>query len=216
MSTKKKASLSPIPFVPTVDHQLTVGEAQQVISTITVYGKLITGVTLTPSEAGTIHPRGGTGDLQLCLVYGIQDRGKCITLPQPQKVYLPAPDGAADGCGWDPEEFVVWKNLPRDWNTLHVQSRLKPLSVPLQPMTAAVMPSALDVMTGCWLNTSDGISRSAKLSDLWNEYVGKETYQALGANQLAQCLNQASPEWSWVNTGIAQKWTTVDDALNAL
>jgi hypothetical protein len=34
---------------------------------------------------------------------------------------MPTPDGPADGCSWDPTEYVVWKKLPNNWTTLHLK-----------------------------------------------------------------------------------------------
>jgi len=135
-STKNPTTASPT-FVPSSDHQVTVGAAHQLASSITAYGKLISAVTISPSDAGIVHPQGKADDLQLALVFGICDQGQCIKLPQPQKVYLPAPDGPAVGCSWDPSQYVVWKNLPRDWNTVHVQTQTKPLAMVLR--TAATL-----------------------------------------------------------------------------
>jgi hypothetical protein len=134
MATPKK------PFKPSSGHQITVGEAHQLLSTISAYGKVITGVTMDPSKAGTVHPQGKDEDLQLALVFGTSSQGKCVTLSPPQKVYMPAPDGPADGCGWDPAQYVVWKNLPLDWTTVHVQTQAKPLAMALAPN--AVPPMA--------------------------------------------------------------------------
>jgi len=40
------------PFEPAPGHLMTVGEAHQFLSTISAYGKVISGVTIDPSEAG--------------------------------------------------------------------------------------------------------------------------------------------------------------------
>jgi len=212
MATPKK------PFKPSSGHQITVGEAHQLLSTISAYGKVITGVTMDPSEAGTVHPQGKDEDLQLALVFGTSSQGKCVTLSPPQKVYMPAPDGPADGCGWDPAQYVVWKNLPLDWTTVHVQSQPKTLAMAFAPRdAAATKPSAMDVMSNDWLGGRPaGLKITDKLSDLWDSYGTGETYQNLGANQLAQCLSNAYSGWSWVDTKTAQGWTYVSDATSVL
>ena len=137
----KKSSSASATFKPTSDHQITLGDAHQLVSSISAYGKIVTGITMDLASAGTVDPKGGTGDLQLALVYGISDRLRCITLRAPEKVYLPAPDGPADGCGWDPKDFVVWKNLPRNWKTVHVQTVNKPLAMALGARDLAGTPS---------------------------------------------------------------------------
>jgi hypothetical protein len=32
---------------------------------------------------------------------------------------MPMPSGPADECGWDPNQYVVWKNLPKDLILVH-------------------------------------------------------------------------------------------------
>jgi hypothetical protein len=143
MSPTKKSTTASSTFEPSSGHQITIGEAHQLASSITTYGKVISAVTISPSDAGTVHPQGKEDDLQLALVFGISDQGQCIRLPEPQKVYLPAPDSPADGCGWDPSQYVAWKNLPRDWNTVHVQTQVKPLAMALRTAaTSAIKPTA--------------------------------------------------------------------------
>jgi hypothetical protein len=143
MPPTKKSTTASSTFVPSSDHEISVGAAHQLASSITAYGKVISAVTISPSDAGTVHPQGKEDNLQLALVFGICDQGQCIRLPQPQKVYLPAPDGPADGCGWDPSQYLSWKNLPREWNTVHVQTQTKPLAMALRTAeTLATKPMA--------------------------------------------------------------------------
>jgi hypothetical protein len=175
MPANKKPTPAASSFVPSPQHQITVGAANQLVSCITAYGKLITGVTIAPSDAGTVHPLGKNESLQLAIVFGIRDGGQCITLPKPQKVYLPSPDGPADGCGWDSTEYVVWRNLPRDWKTLHVQTEAKPLTMALQPRMGAAptpLPFLEDVLNDKWLHTSTpvDINPNDTLGALWAQY----------------------------------------------
>ena len=195
MVRAKKPSVAANSFVPSAEHQISLGEAHRLASTITVYGKLIAGVTVTPSDAGTVHPRGEDDSLQLALVFGISDNGQCITLPQPQKVYLPAPDGPADGCGWDPSQYLVWKNLPRDWNTLHVQTQAKPLAMALKPMMSVALasqPSLEDVLNNQWLKTSTpvNINPGDTLGGLWAQF-GAGDFDSGVVQRLIQAIQAA-------------------------
>lgn len=167
---RKKAGTSPISFVPSERHHITIGRAT-VPATMSVYGKLIKNITMAPSEAGTSHPFGHEEDLQLALVYGYQSENRCISLSPPRQIYLPSPTGPADGCGWDPKEFVVWKNLPKHWTTLHVQSRSTTLSVALALTYIADQDSRYlaDVMCLDWmkLTASQFIDPSWNLQTVW-------------------------------------------------
>lgn len=154
MNTPKKASSTPKRFVPTEDHQITIGEAHQIISssTFTVYGRLIGDLTISPAQAGLPHPQGTEEDLQLALIFGIEEDGNCSAVNPPQTVYMPTPDGPADGCGWDPKQYVMWKNLSKNWITIHVQSTPKTIATALAPMAADQGPRFLsDVMCLDWM-----------------------------------------------------------------
>jgi hypothetical protein len=189
---RQRASKVAKSFVASRSHEITVGAAHQFVSTLTAYGKLIAGVTMDPSAAGTVHPQGKDENLQLALVFGISDQGQCIRLPQPQKVYLPHPDGPADGCYWDPAQYVVWRNLPRNWNTIHVQSQVKPLAMALTPQTSAVAPLLEDVLNDRWLRTKNHvyISPSDTLGALWAQY-GAGDYAATGVQPLIKAIQGA-------------------------
>src|SRR5882724_1411817 len=119
--TKGKAGI-------TDKHYLDLAQAWSAQTTLTAYGKLIKNSETLPSAAGISHPHGLNEPLQGSVVYGVAIGGRCIPLPNPEQVMLPAPDGPADGCGWDPAEYVVWKNLPRNWITTHFQVRTRTLS----------------------------------------------------------------------------------------
>jgi hypothetical protein len=195
MARTKTPSVAARSFVPSAEHQISLGEAHQLASTLTVYGKLIADVTITPSDAGTVHPQAKDESLQLALVFGISDNGQCITLPQPQKVYLPAPDGPADGCGWDPDQYLVWKNLPRDWNTIHVQTKATPLAMALKPMMSpalAPQPYLEDVLNDQWLKTSThiDINHGDTLGALWGQY-GAGDYNSRAVQRLIQAIQTA-------------------------
>ena len=90
-------------------------------TTIDVYGKTIKDTQLEPGAAGILHPSGDNEALHYAQVFGYLEAGTCVRLPQPQVIAMPAPQGPADGCGWDPDEYVVWKNVPKYWTTLHMK-----------------------------------------------------------------------------------------------
>lgn len=177
----------------TEDHQLSLGEAHQVGATITAYGKVIKDFTLSPSEASTTHPQGLDADLQLALVYGIQDQGRCIRLSQPKKVYLPAPDGPADGCDWDPTQFVAWKKLPRDWATLQVQTQRKPLALAFQSRDASQIPALEDVLKQDWLKSTQPthINSVDQLGALWVKFGPGGDFDINAQNKLASVIQDA-------------------------
>jgi hypothetical protein len=165
-------------------------------STLTAYGKLIEGGESTPSALGVSHPQGLDAALNKSLVYGVQVGGACIRLPDPQEVALPDPDGRADGCGWDPAEFVVWKNLPRDWITLHFQSRPRPLITALSAGGADVaqrfrvagggVQGQVIAVIRQWKNLPQDPALSDTLGALWGTTSGPFSD---GANKLAGMLN---------------------------
>jgi len=165
-------------------------------STLTAYGKLIEGGESTPSALGVSHPLGLSEALHKSLVFGVQIDGQCIKLPNPEEVALPRPDGPADGCGWDPSEFVVWKHLPRNWTTLHFQSRPKPLVNALLSGAAngvqrlAVAGSGVDdqviAVIRNWRNLPKDPALSDTLGALWGSTSGPFSD---GATKLAGMLN---------------------------
>ena len=195
MAPTKKPSSASGAFEPTSDHQITLGEAHQLVSTISAYGKVVTGMSMNPASAGTVHPQGETSDLHLALVYGISDGGRCISLPVPVKVYLPVPDGQADGCGWDSTKFVVWRNLPRDWNTIHVQTVTKPLAIALgtRDLAAAPKPQPFlsDVLCLNWvgLPATTEIDDSQTIQTFW-EHTHKTTFSFNEQVSLANVIEQ--------------------------
>jgi hypothetical protein len=170
-------------------------------STLTAYGKLIKEGESTSSALGISHPQKLDGPLNRSLVYGVQVAGQCIRLPKPEEVALPTPDGRADGCGWDPSEFVVWKNLPRHWTTIHFQSQPKPLitalSIGTSPLThrlvTASSPATTDIgaqvkgIVETWANMTTEPPGTANLQNLWAT-SGLSGSFALAAENLAQTL----------------------------
>jgi hypothetical protein len=193
-------------------------------STLTAYGKLIEGGESTPSSLGVSHPLGMSAALHKSLVFGVQIDGQCIKLLNPQEVVLPQPDGPADGCAWDSAEFVVWKNLPRNWMTVHFQSQPKPLIRALStggPARRFMATSAMTTDVGAqvksivetWANMNTEPAGSAVLQNLWaNSGIGG-TF-ALAATNLAQNLN--SQLGSHILGSDISTTTTVDQLIQMI
>jgi hypothetical protein len=121
-------------------HFIGFSEVSGAQATISVYGKIVRNADIQPGASGILHPSGEDTNLQLAHVVGYSDQGRCVTLAEPQLLALPAPDGPADGCGWDPKQYVVWKNLPKNWTTLHLRAGTRSLDSALK--LSAEVPSA--------------------------------------------------------------------------
>src|SRR6267378_5443663 len=93
--TKRKGKVQK--FLPTDKQSTEFDHTVAAESRVDLYGKVLTG-----NSAAT------------ALVFGVRDGLRCMRLPSPRYLTLPAPDGPADGCGWDPDEYVVWKGLPKN------------------------------------------------------------------------------------------------------
>jgi hypothetical protein len=117
-------------FAPKPSHFVSYNEAISTPS-ISLYGKLIQGGEAQPSDLALSHPSDPGEPLHRSLVVGYANGTACQTLVQPQQVFLPRPDGPADGCGWDPNDYVVWKNVRPDWTTVHVTTAKRTLSAVL-------------------------------------------------------------------------------------
>jgi hypothetical protein len=130
-------------------HYVTLSDAAGSVSTLSVYGKLVKNAALGPRMAGIIHPKTPGETLILAQVVGFVNEGQCQRVTPPVMLTLPEPDGPADGCGWDPEQYVVWKDLPKNWVTLHLQTERRTLADTLSAgssagtLTEAVQPSTV-------------------------------------------------------------------------
>ena len=118
-------------------HYLTLSDAAGSVSAISVYGKLVENAALEPRALGLLHPRNPGDALILAQVVGFSDQGQCQRITPPIMLTLPEPDGPADECGWDPDQYVVWKNLPRNWVTLHFHTEPKTLASVLSGNSSA-------------------------------------------------------------------------------
>jgi hypothetical protein len=205
----------------TKKHYVTFDSVTNIQSTLTAYGKLVEGGESLPSTLGISHPHGVAAPLNKSLVYGVQIAGQCIRLPQPQEVALPVPDGRADGCGWDASEFVVWKNLPRDWITLHFQSRPRSLVSALSVGRAKVGGRLLEALTPKTEGVGDQVIAIVKewsgkdpgimdtLGQLWQ---GKSVPFPVAASNLAGLLHDRLGT-QLQGTDFAPS-TTVDDVIH--
>jgi len=133
---------------------------------------------------------------QLALVYGFREQGRCGRLPIPQHLSLPEPDGPADGCGWDPSQFVVWKNLPKSLMTTHVKTRMAPLHEALlaAPTTMALAsePTVDDVLHQ-WVsqNAPRPIPDVDQLQVVWANFGSGGGFTVQVQQNLANLLNNA-------------------------
>jgi hypothetical protein len=142
---------------------------------------------------------------QLAQVYGFREQGRCARLPVPQHLSLPTPDGPADGCGWAPSQFVVWKNLPKSLLTTHIQTKTVPLHEALlaAPATMALAsePTVDDVLHQ-WLSQSvpgQPIPNVDQLQVAWSTFGSGGGFTVQVQQNLANLLNNAfSPDPSVV------------------
>jgi len=156
-------------FVPTAKHKVSLAGASNPFPTITLYGKLIDKVSLTPSADGITHPFDLKEDLHAAAVFGYSHAGTCYPVKPPAQVMLPHPDGEASGCGWDPAQgFVEWRNLPKDWETLHIKTQVKPLMRAVAAFAPADSGSASSPeIVQQWANLSSLPDINADLKSLW-------------------------------------------------
>jgi hypothetical protein len=154
---------------------------------IDIFGKVIDPDTISDLPEG--H--------RLAQVYGFREQGRCVRLPVPQQLSLPQPDGPADGCGWNPSQFVVWKNLPKSLATTHVQMKMAPLHEALLPpqttLSLASEPTVDDVLHQ-WLSQSvDGqpIPDVDQLQVAWSTFGSGGGFTVPVQQSLANLLNKA-------------------------
>lgn len=85
---------------------------------VSFYGIVVDDLSI-PTGVGLRHPQEG-GTLRAGHVFGYSKGHQCFRFTPPRIYMLPDPTGPADGCGWDPARFVVWK-LPPDWLALYFE-----------------------------------------------------------------------------------------------
>ena len=207
-------------------HYLDFAEASSAQNTITVFGKLIKNSEAPLNKVGIAHPQGLSDPLQASLAYGVSIGGRCISLPRPEQVMLPAPDGPADGCGWDPDEYVVWKNLPKEWVTLYLHSERSTLSDALlgnvnraSMAPAAALPGVGDrvvAIVRSWAGMSSDPRGSDQLQVLWAASHPAGSFGD-GAQLLVQRINDAfGTSLKPADLNPPDKIKTVDDLIDAI
>jgi hypothetical protein len=94
----------------TEKHHTSLVEIIDQANTVVLFGKIVKD--LQPTTQG--H--------RFAQVFGYKRNSVCSKLPSPSVMALPDPDGPADDCGWDPQEFVKW-SVPSSFVTtrLHIQ-----------------------------------------------------------------------------------------------
>jgi hypothetical protein len=204
-------------------HYVDLAQASTAQTTLTAYGKIIRNSQTPPATAGISHPHGLDEPLQASLVFGVAIGGRCESLPSPVQVWLPTPNGPADGCGWDAAEYVVWKNLPRDWVTMHFQARTRTLASalfaePVKPSTLAaigVRDRVLGIVRS-WAKMSSDPNGSDQLQVLWAASNPAGSFGD-GAQILAQRLNDAfGSDFQASDFNPPDKIKTVDDVVDAI
>jgi hypothetical protein len=134
---------------------------------------------------------------QLAEVYGFRQQGRCTRLPAPERLSLPKPDGPADGCGWNPSQFVVWKNLPKSLMTAHMQPKLVPLHEALVAAlntTAPELEPTVDDVLHQWLSQSvpgQPIPNVDQLQVAWKDFGSGGAFTVQVQQNLANLLNNA-------------------------
>ena len=211
----------PKKFVPTAKHKVSLADASDPYPTITLYGKLIDKVSLTPSPDGITHPFDLKEDLLAASVCGYSHAGTSYPVKPPAQVMLPHPDGEATGCGWDKQQgFVEWRNIPKNWQTLHIQTQAKPLFSALRLSTApgAAPNNSRDIILG-WANLPSGPIGTRILGDLW---LGSKDPSAgvwaVGAQTLARDLRPYALPGQDITTAFisAYQKKTVNDLVGDL
>jgi hypothetical protein len=185
MPTRKKLKTATI-FKPAKGHKIPLQAGSLDAGVLDVFGKLVDPSPVDGLAAG--H--------QLALVYGIREGGTCTKLRSPQHVALPAPDGPADGCGWDPSNFLVWKNLAKTLITTHVQMRSLSLQDALRPAATAALVSepTVDDVLHQWLSQSipgQMIPDQDQLQVAWRNFGSGGAFTAQVQQNLANLLNSA-------------------------
>jgi hypothetical protein len=160
----------------TEKHFTSLSDVAGSVSTLSVYGRLVRNSDVLPSTSGILHPSGADEPLQLAQVVGYEDQGRCIRLDEPQVVAMPAPDGPADGCGWDPTQYVVWKHLSKNWVTVHMQIRSSSLQSVLKSSAAKgggdqqlSAGQAVQIITDC-IPRAGGNNNPIELSNILQSY----------------------------------------------
>jgi hypothetical protein len=200
-------------------HYTSISEVAAGQSVMSVFGKLVKNADIEPNVTGITHPTGSNESLQLAQVVGYTEHGQCVRLPEPQLVALPVPDGPADGCGWDPQLYVVWKNLPKNWVTLHLKATTKSLHSALTATSGSAghyalataakpcldLPNAISLVRSC-SNVGDNVPLSTPLGQLFPSPTAR--------NAFCQCVANGVPiDRSQIPCGATNTLQDVVDAI---
>ena len=74
-------------------------------------------------------------------IFGYKRNGICSRLPSPIVLALPDPDGQADDCGWNPQEFLKWE-LPASFLSTHLHVHAVSLAHALASFAAGGLTAA--------------------------------------------------------------------------
>lgn len=201
MKKSKKSSI-------TDNHFIGLAEASGVHPTIDVYGRVVRNSEIESASIGLIPPCGEDEELHLAQVVGYSERGKHVTLSHPQLVALPTPDGPAEGTKWDPNKFVVWRDLPKNWTTLHLRAGARSLhsalteAAPTKPCLQ--LPAAIQLVRSC-----SKVDPNLPLSTPFNQ-----VYTPTQRNSFCQCVANGVPiDRSEIPCGATNTFQDVVDAI---
>jgi hypothetical protein len=145
-------------FELTEKHHTSLGDIIDQASRVVVFGKILKD--LQPTSHG--H--------RFAQIFGYKRNNVCSKLPTPVVIALPDPDGPADDCGWDPDEFVKWQ-LPASFVSTQLQIQPVALahaltSFPPPPvgLTAAQISAIISASIGA-VGSSQPSGPGSKLSD---------------------------------------------------
>jgi len=105
---------------PNESHQVSLADHIQDQTTVLLFGKALSDV-----------PPDANGN-QFAQIVGTMRNQSCQKLPKPILVALPEPEGPASACGWDPQQYLMWR-VPATFvaTAMHLES------APLHHLVAA-------------------------------------------------------------------------------
>jgi hypothetical protein len=133
---------------------------------------------------------------QMAEIFGYRDPSGCVCFPVSERISLPAPDGPADGCGWDPSRFVVWRDQPRALVLNHLEVKTTTLQEVLTAATlkAGVAPErTVDAVLHEWLMNSvagQPIPELDQLQVAWASFGSGGAFTPQVQQNLANLLNK--------------------------
>lgn len=191
----------------TEKHHTSLSDIIDQANTTVVFGKIVKDLKPTSQGHGFAQ------------VFGYSRNNVCSKLSSPVVLALPEPDGPADGCGWDPREFVKW-SLPSSFLTtrLHIQPvKLADAIASFPPaaltgaQVSAIVSASLQAVTGSTqpLDPSQslqafGILGSQQVGQLSAVIAGNVSQAGFTLN--ANALSAMSPGWT-----IAQLESAIHD-----